>query len=124
MNRASNELRKVFVNLYNEGIKSDKIAKTIGLTGRTVRYWIKLIKNEGETRLFQTFESVSQKSKLDLQALKKEFETNKTAFNREIASKFNCSTATIERYRHKWHYTKKKGRTKYKEADEKLKKST
>ncbi len=34
MNRASNELRKVFVNLYNEGLKSDKIAKTIGVTGR------------------------------------------------------------------------------------------
>jgi uncharacterized protein YjcR len=124
MSRTSNEVRKIFINLYNQGIKSEKIGETLGITGRTVRNWITLVKDQGQNRLMKIFKPKTMTTFLDLDKLKQEFETNKTAFNREIAVKFNCSTKTIEQWRKRFGYTKKKGRTTYRESNPALKKTT
>jgi transposase len=123
MARVSNELRNVFIRLHKQKQKPIEIAKTLNITRQTITNWIRLLEGSGEERLFKEFKPVGTPTKLNLEELRKEFETNKTAFNREIAVKFNCSTRTIEKYRHRFGYTRKRGRTKYKEANLELKKS-
>jgi transposase len=86
-------------------MKPEQIAQIISRTDRTVRNWIRLLDKQGEERVFKIFKPVITPSPLDLEKLKQEFENNKTAFNREIAHKFNCSTKTIEKFRHRFGYT-------------------
>jgi transposase len=123
MARTNNDIRQVFLNLHKQKKKPIQIAVILNKTRQTITNWIRLLEGNGEERLFKKFKPVGIPTKLDLEELRKEFETNKTAFNREIAVKFNCSTRTIEKYRHRFGYTRKRGRTKYKEANLELKKS-
>lgn len=122
MSRISNDKREIFLRLYKQDKKAVEISEIIGVTRRTIDYWINLVKQEGETRLFKIFKTVGV-LKIDLDELRKTFETNKFAFNREIAEQFHCSDSTIERYRHLLGYTNKTARITYKESRLELKKT-
>jgi transposase len=123
MSRTSNDLRKVFLNLYNKEIKPVEIANILNVTRQTITNWIRKIKSNNEEKLFDIYKPKGHPLTLNIDKLKQEFETNKTAYNREIAEKFNSNNSTIAYWRHKLGYTNKKGRATYRESNPELKKS-
>ena len=124
MSRTSNDLRKVFLNLYKKGSKPIEIASILNVTRQTVTNWIRRIKLNSEENFFNIYKPKGRPLTINIDELKKEFEINRTAYNREIADKFNSNDSTIAYWRHKLGYSKKKARTTYKESNPELKKST
>jgi transposase len=117
MSRTSNDLRKVFLNLYKKGSKPIEIANILNVTRQTVTNWIRRIKLNSEENFFDIYKPKGRPLTINIDELKKEFETNRTAYNREIADKFNSNDSTIAYWRHKLGYSKKKARTTYKESN-------
>jgi uncharacterized protein YjcR len=123
MSRASNETRKLFLKLHAKGQKPIQIANLLEVTRQTITAWIRKLKTQPEESLFIIRRSKGKPTKIDMIALKEEFENNKLSFNREIASKFNISKSMVQSLRAKMGYTRKVVRTTYKEASKELKKT-
>ena len=124
MSRINNDKREIFVRLHLTGMKAIDIAFILGVTRRTVDNWITFLKSNPVDSLYIAKIRPSRPGKVNIEAVRQEFESNKFAFNSEIAEKFNCCNQYISRLRHKLGYTRKKARTVYKEANEELKKNS
>lgn len=123
MARTNNEIRKIFLRLNNQNKKPIEIANILGLARQTITNWKARIKNKPESQLLEIGNKGGKPSKLDIEALKVEFESNRFGLNREIAQKFGVSKSLIQYFRQRLGYTKKVANTTYKEADPELKKT-
>lgn len=119
MNRVNNTLRDVFQRMNNSGSSITAIAVAIGKTTQTVRNLKKI-----ETgKLFELPSKSTRKPTFDVEALKKHIEDNPFDFDRERGKVFGKHKTTIQRWRSKLGFKRKKAKTTYREADEDLKKT-
>lgn len=124
MNRTSNDLRKLFLRLKNQGKGIIEIANIVGVSRQTVNNWNKVIAEYGEERFLKEPSKSTRKPSIDLKLLKKYIEENPSAFNKEIAIVFNSSKNVIQKFRQRLGFNRKKFKTTYKESDPELKKSS
>lgn len=120
MNRTDNSTRLVFQRMNKAGSSAVEIAKAIGKTTQTVRNLRKL----DDDKLLIEPSKNTRKPSLDLVALKQHFTDNKFDYNSEVAKVFGKGKSTIQKWRSKLGFKRKKARTTYREADEILKKTS
>ena len=120
MNRKNNSVREIFLRMQESGKKVTDIAQTLGVTRQTIYDWKKL----DENKLFTEPPKNTSKPPPQLEELRKYIEDNPFAFNKEIAPVFNKTKSTIQRWRQKLGFRRKKAKTTYKEANPELKKSS
>jgi transposase len=119
MNRADNQTRKVFQRMNKGGSSAVEIAKAIGKTRQTV---YNLRKLEDDKLLVETSKNTRIAS-FDVEALKQYITDNPFDFNKEVGIVFGKSKSTIDRWRHKLGFKRKKAKTTYREANQELKKT-
>ena len=104
--------------------KVSDIAKSVGLSIRTIYNWKALIKKDGgEEELLSEPPSNTRKPTFKVIDLKSRIEQNPFEFNKELAIVFGKSESTIQRWRHKLGFKRKKAKTTYREANPELKKT-
>ena len=102
------------------GKSVSEIAQTLGVKRQTVYNWQKL----DESNLLVEPSKNTRKPPPKLEEFKKYVEEHAFEFNKEIAPVFNTSKSSIQRWRQRLDFTRKKAKTSYKESDEDLKKSS
>ena len=102
------------------GYSVQDIASAIGKTKQTV-YNLRKISDE---ELLIEPNKNTRIATFDTEKLKQHFTDNPFDFNKEVGQLFNKSKNTIQRWRHKLGFKRKKAKTVYKEADEDLKKTS
>ena len=120
MYRTDNQTRKVFQRMNNTGSSAVAIAAAIGTSTQTVYNLRKLDDNQ----LLKESSKNTRKPTIDLDKLKKYIVDNPFAFNKEIALIFNKDTNTIQKWRYRLGFRRKKARTTYKESNNELKKTS
>lgn len=120
MNRTDNSTRLVLQRMHKAGSSAVEIATAIGKSVQTVRNLIKL----DDDKLLVEPSKNTRKPSLDLEALKQHFTDHKFDYNSEIAKVFGTCKSTIHKWRHRLGFKRKKAKTTYKEADDKLKKTS
>jgi transposase len=119
MNRTSLDLRQVFLRLNEAKKPVVEIAAIIGVSRQTIYNWRKIEKEKLLTEPSKT----TVKPSFDISELKDYIIANPFAFNKEIAVVFGKSKNTIQKWRSRMGFKRKKAKTSYKEADLELKKS-
>jgi transposase len=120
MNITDNSTRLVFQRMNNSGYSAVDIAKAIGKTRQTV-YNLRKIKDD---ELLIKPDKNTRKPTFDIDALKKHITDKPYDFNKEVGLVFGKSKSTIQRWRVKLGFSRKKARTTYKESDQDLKKTS
>ena len=120
MYRTDNQTRKVFQRMNNAGSSAVAIAAAIGTSTQTVYNLRKL----GDNQLLKESSKNTRKPTFDLDKLKKYIVDNPFAFNKEIAIVFDKDTNTIQKWRHRLGFRRKKAKTTYKEANDEFKKTS
>ena len=120
MNRTDNQTRKVFQRMNKAGSSAAAIAIAIGKTKQTVHNLRKLSDEE----LFAEPNQSNGKPTFDVIKLKQYITDNPFEFNKEVAIVFGVKKSTIQRWRHRLGFKRKKVKTTYKEANQDLKKTS
>lgn len=120
MNRTDNQTRKVFQRMNKSGSSAVSIAAAIGRSIQTV-YNLRKI---GEEQLLLEPSKNARKPTFDLDSLKNYITDKPFEFNKEVGLVFKKSKSTIQRWRSKLGFKRKKAKTTYKESDENLKKTS
>jgi len=122
MNRKNNLIREIFLRMQKAGKSVSETAQTLGIKRQTVYNWQKL----NESNLLIEPSKNTRKPPPKLEEFKKYVEEQEHAFefNKEIATAFNTTKSTIQRWRQRLDFTRKKAKTTYKEADSELKKNS
>jgi len=108
--------------MHKMGKSVAEISKITEIKIRTVYNYLKNQKND-ENILFDPPKN-TRKPSLELDKLQKYIEENPFAFNKEVAKIFEKSAKTIQKWRKKLGFKRKKARKTYKEADPELKKNS
>jgi hypothetical protein len=95
------------------------IAATTGVKIRNIYNWDKL----SEEELLVEPNKNTRKPTFDIEALKQYITENPFAFNKEISKVFGKHENTIQYWRSKLGFKRKKAKTTYREADDELKKT-
>ena len=119
MNRKSRDLRRIYLRLKKQGKSVIEIAGILNVSRQTIYNWQKLT----EESIFKEPPKSTRSPSLNLNTLKEYIDNNPFLLNREIAEVFNCSKNTIQKWRQRLGFTRKKAKSKYKEANPELKKS-
>lgn len=119
MNRTDNQTRKVFQRMNKAGSSAVSIAAAIGRSIQTV---YNLRKVEDDKLLIQPSFN-TRKPTFDLDQLKKHITQKPFEFNTEVGLVFKKSKSTIQRWRSKLGFKRKKAKTTYKESNDELKKT-
>jgi transposase len=119
MNRTDNQTRKVFQRMNKAGSSAMAISAAIGKNIQTI-YNLRKISDD---KLLLEPNKSTRKPSFDVAALKKYITDNPFAFNKEIGLVFGKSKNTIQKWRHRLGFRRKKAKTTYKEADKELKKT-
>ena len=108
--------------MQKAGKSVSETAQTLGIKRQTVYNWQKL----NESNLLIEPSKNTRKPPPKLEEFKKYVEEQEHAFefNKEIATAFNTTKSTIQRWRQRLDFTRKKAKTTYKEADSELKKNS
>ena len=120
MNRTDNQTRKVFLRMNKAGLSAVSIAAAIGRSIQTV-YNLQKVE---ENKLLLEPDKNTRKPTFNLGDLKKHIEDNPFEFNKEVGLVFKKSKSTIQRWRSKLGFRRKKAKTTYKEANDELKKTS
>lgn len=120
MNKTKIEYRKVFLRMCKLGKSAKEICEVIGVKIRTIYNW----KNITQEELLKEPNKSTRVPTFDINALKEYIEENPFAFNKEIAIVFGKDKNTIQSWRRKLGFKRKKAKTSYKEASEELKKNS
>ena len=120
MNKTNIELRKVYLRMKKLGSSDTSIADATGIKIRNFRNWNKLTEEE----LLHQPDKNTRKPTFDTRKLKQYIIDNPFAFNKEVAIVFNVTKSTIQRWRSKLDFRRKKAKTTYQEADIELKKTS
>lgn len=124
MNKTHISVRKVFLLMNKLDKNVSDIAKSVGLSIRTIYNWKALVKKDGgEEKLLSEPASSTRKPTFIVADLKLRIEQNPFEFNKELAIVFGKSDSTIQRWRHKLGFKRKKAKTTYREANLELKKT-
>ena len=118
MNQTSQEVRKIFIKLKNDGISKEKLMEFTGKCRRTIENWLKLSNEE----LLKNANKVTNSSK-NIEKLKQIFEANATKFHKQLEDQAGLKKTKIGYWRKKLGFKRKKAQTTYKEADEVKKKN-
>ena len=111
--------------MHKNGENIEQIVKFTGLKSTTIYNWKALLKTAtGEEKLLSEPNKSTYIQPEYIEKLKQHFIDNPFDFNKEIAELFNLSDSSIQRWRHKLGFKRKKAKTVYKEADEELKKTS
>jgi Transposase len=119
MNKTDIELRKVYLRMKKLGSSAVEIAAATGVKIRNVYNWDKL----SEEELLVEPNKSTRKPTFDIEALKQYITDNPFAFNIEIGKVFRKHKNTIQYWRSKLGFKRKKAKTTYREADDELKKT-
>jgi Transposase len=119
MNKTNIELRKVYLRMKKLGSSAVLIAAATGVKIRNVYNWDKL----SEEELLVEPNKNTRKPTFDIEALKQYITDNPFAFNKEIGKVFGKHKNTIQYWRSKLGFKRKKAKTTYREADSELKKT-
>jgi hypothetical protein len=119
MNKTDIELRKVYLRMKKLGSSAVSIAAATGVKIRNIYNWDKL---SDEELLVEPNKSANKPS-FDIEALKQYINDNPFAFNKEIGKVFGKHKNTIQYWRSKLGFKRKKAKTTYREADSELKKT-
>jgi transposase len=124
MNKTHIELRKIFIRLNQAGKSAREIADITGVKNRNIYNWRAVLNQDnGTEKLLSEPSKYTRKPILDVVELKKYIEANPLAFNKEVAIVFGVTKSTIDRWRHKLGFKRKKAKYTYKEGDAELKKT-
>ena len=102
------------------GLSAVSIAAAIGRSIQTV-YNLQKVE---ENKLLLELGKNTRKPTFNLSDLKKYIEDNPFEFNKEVGLVFKKSKSTIQRWRSKLGFRRKKAKTTYKEANDELKKTS
>ena len=119
MNRKNNSIREIFQRMHKMGKKVAEIAQILGVKRQTIHQWKKM----GENQLLIE-PSKNTIKPLEIAKFQEYVDQNPFAFNKEIAPVFGVTKSTIQRWKKRLGFTRKKAKTSYKEADLELKKSS
>lgn len=119
MNKTDIELRKVYLRMKKLGSSAVEIAAATGVKIRSVKDWANLTEEE----ILREPNKSTRKPTFDIEALKKYITDNPFAFNKEIGKVFGKHQNTIQYWRSKLGFKRKKAKTTYREADDELKKT-
>jgi Transposase len=119
MNKTDIELRKVYLRMKKLGSSAVSIAAATGVKIRSVYNWGKLTDEE----ILHEPDKNTRKPSFDIEALKKYITDNPFAFNKEVGEVFGKHENTIQYWRSKLGFKRKKAKTTYREADQELKKT-
>jgi hypothetical protein len=119
MNKTDIELRKVYLRMKKLGSSAVEIAAATGVKIRSVKDWGKLTDEE----ILREPDKSTRKPSFDVETLKQYINDNPFAFNKEIGEVFGKHKNTIQYWRSKLGFKRKKAKTTYREADQELKKT-
>jgi transposase len=119
MNKTKIEYRRVFLRMHKLGKSAKEIAAVTGIKLRNIYNWKKLTEEE----LLREPDKNTRKPTFDIKKLQEHFEAHPFDFNKEIGLIFSKNKNTIQKWRHKLGFKRKKAKTTYKESDENLKKT-
>jgi transposase len=120
MNKTDIELRKVYLRMKKLGKSNKEVSESTGVCQSTIRNW----KNFTEEQLLSEPSKSTRKPTFDIEVLQQHFQDNPLSFNKEVAEVIGKTKSTIQRWRHKLGFTRKKVKTTYKEADQSKKNSS
>jgi transposase len=112
MNKTDIELRKVYLRMKNLGKPIVEIHQATGVNLKTLYSW----KNFTEEQLLSEPSKSTRKPTFDIEVLQQHFQDNPLSFNKEVAEVIGKTKSTIQRWRHKLGFTRKKVKTTYKDT--------
>ena len=125
MNKTHIEIRKIFIRLNQAGKSAREIADITEVKIRNIYNWRAVLNSDGGTeKLLSQPSRYTRKPIIDIVELKKYIEDNPLAFNKEVAAVFGVTKSTIDRWRHKLGFKRKKAKYTYKEGNDELKKTS
>lgn len=125
MNKTHIKLRQVFLRMNTAKKSVSEIAEFTGVNVRTIYNWKKLLtESDGEKRLLSQPSKTTYTTNLNLVLLESHFTDHPFEFHAETGRVFNRSRSTIQRWRSKLGFKRKKSKTVYREASDELKKTS
>jgi transposase len=112
MNKTDIELRKVYLRMKKLGKSNKEVSESTGVCQSTIRNWKKYTEQELLTEPSKS----TRKPTFDIQVLQQHFQDNPLSFNKEVAEVIGKTKSTIQRWRHKLGFTRKKVKTTYKDT--------
>lgn len=119
MNRASNDLRRIFLRQRKLGKSIIEISQLIGISRQSLWYWTKMTEEE----LLKVVKINTRTPSIDEDKFKQYYIDNPLSFDWEASLVFNVSKTTIQRWRDKLKITRKVTTKTYKESKPELKKT-
>lgn len=111
MNKTGLDIRKMFLHLKELKLSKQEIALYTNKSKSTVYSWW----NMPEEELLKPIVATKRKN---TDKLKQVFETNQTAFHKELETELGIKKTQIGYWRNKLGFGRKKAQTTYKEQDE------
>ena len=110
--------------MNKSGRSAKEISEITEIKIRTIFNWKQIVSKEnGEALLLIEPSKSTRETELDLNKLKQYIEDNPFAFNKEIAIVFSVTKSTIQRWRIRLGFKRKKAKTTYREASLESKKT-